>query len=190
MNINPDILEHETRYCENCPLKQNVYVVGLGDSESPILVVGSQPGQLESEIGVAFTGPSGVLVREILGSLGLYEDELYYTNVLKRQGSQSKPTAGECFVCGSHLVHEIVRSQPKVILALGSIPLQFLTGRKFTLGKMHGLPFKVNRFGLEIVVVPTYSPGHIIRQGGIVSTIGNEWVSDLEDFTRTVRRTM
>jgi len=187
MRVDPKTIESEVQYCEHCPLRERNYVAGLGYTQAPVLVLGASPGEIEDTTGVAFTGPTGELVRELLASLGVHEDHLYYTNVIKRR-TKGKPSAEECHICGSHLAHEIVRNQPKVILALGSLPFQHLAGKSAPLHTMHGFALTLHKFGRDIILIPTYSPGYVTRQGGLTSTTGNEWMHDLEDFVRAVRK--
>lgn len=182
-------VESETRYCEGCPLKDFAYVVSDGYSDCPVMCVGTAPGRIEELSGIAFTGPSGEVLREILGDMGLF-DRVFYTNVLKRRavksdGTDRTPSREECWKCGSHLMHEIVRNRPRVILSLGATPLAFLTGNSsFSISQVHGLPIPVTRYGLTFKVIPSFAPSQMMRKGGLSSKLGNEWISDLEEFAR------
>lgn len=181
----------ESSYCDECPLKDRPYVAGYGYVWAPFFVVGSAPGEYESMSGVAFTGDQGLFVRDLLEDLGLNMDDVYFTNVVKRRptdGDQNrKPTDKECWKCGSHLVRELIRSQPRVVLALGSTPFRFLSSTHHPISTVRGLTIPVRRSGVTFRLVTSYDPSYVARKGGLLSAEGNEWIEDLQEFARLVR---
>lgn len=187
MEINVAAAE-EADTCEDCPLANAPYVIGLGHSDCPFMVVGTAPGAVEEVSGIAFSGKLGTLVRSLLEDMQLDGESLYFTNVLKRRPEENRmPTKRECWKCGSHLMHEIVRNRPRAVLALGAVAMDFLVGHKLSLPHHHGLPLPVRRYALDFKVVPTFDPGYVQRSGGLHGEIAHEWLLDLEEFARIVR---
>ena len=134
----------------------------------------------------SFVGPAGTMVREIMDCLSLSP---LYTNVLKRRPVGKNPSRSECFRCGLHLIEEMKRHNVVVILALGQTAFNFLNGQSnLSVNDIHGLPIPMNRFGMDLVVVGTHDPGNILRRGGLLNRIGEEWIQDLEEFAVHARK--
>ena len=72
--------------CQRCELSQgrtNV-VVGRGNPEADVLIIGEGPGQHEDETGLPFVGKSGQLLEKILAAVSLSTDtDVYIANVVK-----------------------------------------------------------------------------------------------------------
>jgi len=178
--------EDRSQICAGCPCAGSPYIPASGPADIRYFCVGCSPGQEEDVQRRPFVGPAGKVVREIMDSLSLSP---VYSNVLKRRPKGKKPSRSECFRCGLHLIEEMKRHNASVILALGQTAFDFINGQSnLSVNDVHGLPIPMNRFGMEILVVPTHDPGNILRRGGISSKVGNEWVSDLEDFKDVVIR--
>ena len=181
-----EAFEDKSEVCAGCPCKGSPYVPASGQADTRYFCVGGSPGQEEVSERRAFVGPAGKMVREIMDSLSLSP---LYTNVLKRRPIGKKPSRTECFRCGLHLIEEMKRHNVVVILALGQTAFNFLNGQSnLSVNDVHGLPIPMNRFGMDLVVVGTHDPGNILRRGGLSGKVGNEWVSDLEDFRDVVKR--
>lgn len=167
--------------CAGCPLAGNKFIPADGHSACACFVVGSAPGPGDEENGRAFTGKAGQVVRDIFEGFGLNP---FYTNVLKRRVDR-RPTREECWRCGLHLIEEMKRAKTEVVLAMGHVPFKFLYGiNDLALPQVHGLPMELERFGMEVTVIPTFDVGYVLRNGGVHSKVGDEWLSDIEEFVR------
>lgn len=81
-----DDLTAHCRGCQRCELSQNRtnVVVGRGNPQADVLIVGEGPGQHEDETGLPFVGRSGQLLEKILAAVDLNtEDDVYIANVVK-----------------------------------------------------------------------------------------------------------
>ncbi|MDY7014561.1 MAG: uracil-DNA glycosylase, partial [Cyanobacteriota bacterium] len=79
------LAEHCQR-CQRCDLcnSRTHAVVGRGNSNADILLIGEGPGQNEDEQGLPFVGKSGQLLEKILASVQLdTERDLYIANMVK-----------------------------------------------------------------------------------------------------------
>lgn len=176
--------------CRDCPLLGSTYVPGEGDTSGGVFIVGEAPGDEDRP----FVGRSGELLRNVL--LGVNLESVYLTNVVKRRptddnGEHRKPTRKECYMCGSHLVGEIVKYRPDFVLALGSVAAKFFASRTqsdYDLEIMHGLPRQCKVADVKFILVATYNPGHVARSGGLFSKIGDVWVEDMTEFATRVHR--
>lgn len=191
MRQDSSILE-ELEKCANCPLLGTPFVPGEGDPEADLMIVGEAPGQAEEAEGRPFVGKSGNLIRGMLDSLNVVDTSIYITNVVKRrpttkEGSNRRPSKNECYRCGCHLAKELVEVQPKYVITLGSVPLEFFAGIGTKITIQRGNVFARKVFDVDFVVMPTYHPSYVLRSGGVTSEVGNTWVSDLEDYIQLYR---
>lgn len=172
--------------CAGCPLIESRYVAPSGLADTRYFVVGGAPGETEEKLGTAFRGKAGQMVRDMMNAMGLAP---VFTNVLKRRPVGKKPTRHECFRCGMHLIEEMKRHRVHTVLALGQTPFEFLNGDgSLSVKDVHGLPIRMERFGIAFIVVPTFDPGYVLRNGGLDSRTGDQWLYDLEDYKQVVER--
>jgi DNA polymerase len=100
-------------------------VPGDGPLDANIMFVGEAPGYEEDRQGKPFVGPSGELLAEWLAAVGLSRDSVYVTNVLKyRPPNNRKPTPAERYAARPLLAAEIHMVLPRLVVLLGSTPLQ------------------------------------------------------------------
>ncbi|HAV92270.1 TPA: uracil-DNA glycosylase [candidate division WOR-3 bacterium] len=115
--LNEDI--HE---CRKCELYINVKnkVIGSGDSNSDIMLVGEAPGEEEDKRGIPFVGKAGEKLEEMLNFIGLTKESVYICNVLKcRPPHNADPTAEQESACREFLIRQIKIVKPKIIMTLG-----------------------------------------------------------------------
>lgn len=128
--------------CYRCELGNNRThaVIGRGNPEADILIIGEAPGQNEDEQGLPFVGKSGQLLEKILASVQLDpEKDIYIANIIKcRPPGNRKPTAKEIEACKPYLLEQIRLVNPKIILLTGATAFQGLTGDKRSITKVRG----------------------------------------------------
>ena len=113
-------LEQSCAACRNCGLveeRQRV-VVGRGNPEARLMLIGEAPGAEEDASGLPFVGRSGQLLSGLIAEAGLDEEQdLYICNVIKcRPPGNRKPTAQE-MKCRPKLEQRRV-NPPLVLLAV------------------------------------------------------------------------
>ena len=170
--------------CHDCPMGDRVRVRGTGAEPCRLMVVGTAPSTEEEFVGMPFEGKTSQVIKEAIFGLGL-SNQTYYTNILQRRpvslaGDNRRPTNQEMMICGRHLDSDIRRLKPDLILAVGSTPLNYLMGQKIPSIKLvHGLVLRVERFGMLLSVMPVFDPAYVARSGGLLSNLGETWVTDL-----------
>ena len=151
------------RVCANCKLceTRTQTVFGTGDPRSPLMVLGEAPGGDEDVKGLPFVGRSGKLLTDIIEKGMKYKREhVYIANVVKcRPPHNRNPEPEEIEACRSYLERQIEIINPKVILAVGLFPAQWMTGKKIAIGKLRGEVHEVN--GRKIIC--TYHPAYVLR---------------------------
>jgi uracil-DNA glycosylase family 4 len=172
--------------CGQCPFARGgvpfrpVFSEG---SERPIwIIVGESPGSLESSMLRPFVGPSGKLVNDALGKIGVSRNSLHITNSALCQpqpGSteDAKRKAREC--CAPRLKKELAKYPGRGILSLGAHASQGFIGDKFSITQMAGAYYQVDFDGTGTRdLIPTIHPAAILR-GGTGKGGGGSHTTDL-----------
>lgn len=130
-----------------------------------ILFVGEAPGYDEDRQGKPFVGKSGKLLAEsMMAGLGQTDYSVGITNVVRCRPPRNRPpNKTEMMSCGSRLVDEIKARQPRLIVALGNTPLEFLTGDSGILA-LAGKVLKTRRTDIEPHdVLACFHPAYVLR---------------------------
>ena len=158
-------LEQAVAVCTDCSLceTRTHSVPGEGPEKSDILFIGEGPGFHEDQQGRPFVGPSGKLLDDLLGLIGLSRPDVYIANVVKcRPPNNRDPLPEEIKACRKYLDRQIRLLDPKVIVTLGRFSLiRFLPQE--TISKVHGQP----RLWGHRYIFPMYHPAAALHQGNL-----------------------
>ncbi len=139
--------------------------------QPPVMLIGEAPGGQEEEQGRPFVGKAGKNLDAFLGAIDLHREDIYISNVVKvrptrisDQGrvSNRPPNREELALFTPFLLEEITRVAPGVIVTLGNVALQAVTGSKAVIGDMHGRITAVSIAGQTFRLFPLYHPASII----------------------------
>jgi uracil-DNA glycosylase len=135
-------LAQHCNQCHRCGLgdtRKNA-VVGRGNPQAKILIVGEGPGETEDEQGLPFVGRSGQLLDKILASVRLDpEKDIYICNVVNcRPPGNRTPTGEEIDACKPYLLEQLRLVNPRIILLTGATAVKSLTGDKRGITKIRG----------------------------------------------------
>lgn len=135
-------LAQHCNQCHRCGLgdSRTHAVVGRGNLQAPIMIIGEAPGQNEDETGLPFVGRSGQLLEKILASVKLDStDDVYICNIIKcRPPANRVPATTEVAACKPYLLEQIRLVDPKIILLTGATSVRSLTGDKRAMNKIRG----------------------------------------------------
>lgn len=149
--------------CTRCGLARtrNNVVPGMGVESPDVLVVGEGPGHDEDMQGLPFVGKAGVLLDRMLAAIGLdRKTNCYIANIVKcRPPENRNPMPDEQSACFSFLEAQIHILKPKMILCMGKIAIEKITGQSISINAQHGNFFEYN----GIPVMPTYHPSALLR---------------------------
>ncbi|MDP4094463.1 MAG: uracil-DNA glycosylase [Bacillota bacterium] len=148
-------------------------VVGGGNTESSLLLVGEAPGKDEVRLSKPFVGAAGKNLNEFLSIVGIERDSIYITNAIKYRLSKLNEKTGryinrpasrqEIEANRDYLLDEINILKPKIIITLGGVPLKSLIGDFSTvIGEHHGTLRKYSISDREYLLYPLYHPASII----------------------------
>jgi len=140
-------------------------VVGRGDPEAHLMLIGEAPGKQEALRGEPFVGAAGHMLDEMLKSVGLERDQIYITNILKdRPPDNRPPQKEEIMLYTPFLRRQIKIIQPRVIVTLERFAMDFILaefdmpeeGKNIT--ELHGKPLAATASYGPIVVLPLFHP--------------------------------
>jgi DNA polymerase len=134
--------------CTACSLFERATqtVFGEGAPDAEVMIVGEQPGDHEDRAGRPFVGPSGRLLDEALGRVGIDREHVYVTNAVKhfkwvsrgKRRIHQAPSAGEVSACGQWLSRELEIVNPRLVVALGSTAGRALFGSGYRVTRQRG----------------------------------------------------
>ena len=148
---------------ENCNLKDNSkkLIMGDGDINSPIMLIGEAPGGLEDNTGHSFQGEIGSLLKKMLTAIDIEMGKVYSTYSINfRTPEDRKPTSREIKRYSTFLKEHISIINPKIIVLMGSTAMEAVTNlnSKISLerGKWKEIILKNKTFPLMITLSPSY----------------------------------
>ena len=151
---------------ENCNLKDNSknLVMGDGDINSPIMLIGEAPNEDEDESGSTFQGEVGSLLNKMLLAIEIKREKVYSTYSINfRPPEDRKPNAQEIKRYSVFLKEHISIINPKIIILMGGTAMEAVTGLNTRIsnerGKWKEIILKNKTFPLMI----TFSPSYLIR---------------------------
>jgi uracil-DNA glycosylase len=156
-------LQAVVQRCRRCrPLRDRCRAVsGEGNPQARIMIVGEAPGQEEDREGRPFVGPAGQLLTKMLQAIQLDRRDVFITNRLKcRPPDNRKPEPEELQACFPFLQEQIRLIQPLLLVALGTIAAQGLTGLDRGISALRGKSY----FFQDILCIPTYHPAFLLRR--------------------------
>lgn len=156
-------LQNELEKCKKCSLylSRIKVVIGRGNKNADILLIGEGPGAEEDITGEAFVGAAGKLLDNILCATGFEENDVYIANIVKcRPPGNRIPSFQEAEACFSFLRNQAFLVKPKIIVCLGSTAAKYI---------FKDMSLKITAIRGKIKVksgfhyMPTYHPAALFR---------------------------
>jgi DNA polymerase len=156
---------------DGCPLAATAtnLVFADGNPESGLMLVGEGPGAEEDRAGLPFVGPSGQFLDRMLASIGLDRTRYYITNLIPwRPPGNRNPTDAEVVVCLPFLLRHIALVRPRLLVLLGNLAVQSVTGSRTGITRVRGRWQDVAIPGLPAPVraLPMLHPAYLLRNPG------------------------
>jgi len=174
------MLEELVASCTRCELSKTrtKTVFSRGNPKAALCIVGEAPGADEDAQGLPFVGRAGQLLDKMIGAMGLSPDQdVYVCNILKcRPPGNRRPTPDETTTCIPYLHEQLANVAPKVIVAMGNTSAQALLDTKLGITKLRG-QWKLYRG--KTLVMPTYHPSYLLREGPLQKVAKQEAWDDL-----------
>lgn len=169
-------------------------VLGRGNLNSPIVLVGEAPGRKEVEFNEPFVGQAGKHLDEFLQVLELDKEDIYITNSVKYRPtklnpktgrlSNRTPTAKEIESFRSFLLEEIDIIKPKIIVTLGNTSLKSLFEKDVKIGDVHGKLISVEIYDNKYNLFPLYHPAAVIYNRSLKEV----YLNDLQNLKKELNK--
>jgi DNA polymerase len=166
-NINQSIVQ-----CKNCNLANGCTqkVLGVGNRQADLMIIGEGPGQEEDIKGEPFVGRSGALLDKILLSIGIARSQIFITNIVKcRPPNNRDPHKDEIKACDAFLSAQIKQIAPKVILSVGRISAHSLLKTNEPVSNLITQSHQLTELNIPIKV--TYHPAYLLRNPSAKSVV-------------------
>src|SRR3954469_20980200 len=142
------LLREAAQACHGCDLYRDATqgVMGSGDADAAVMLLGEQPGDREDIAGEPFVGPAGKLLDRALADAGIAPEDTYVTNAVKhfrfeRRGKQrihKSPSRGQVLACAPWLSAEFEAVRPRGVVILGGTAGKAVYGSSFRVGEQRG----------------------------------------------------
>lgn len=158
-------LEDEASSCTRCALHEarTQVVLGSGDPDAQLVLVGDAPGRHEDLTGEPFAGAVGNLVDNLLLDNGLSRGDVYLTTLVKcRPPGGRDPSQAEIDTCSPFLRAQLGQVRPCVVVAFGQQVTELLLGREVPIHRLAGYQLDVG----GVTVIPTHDPQTALQGNG------------------------
>ena len=145
--------------CGLCKGRTNV-VIGVGNPQSKIMLIGEGPGRDEDIQGYPFVGAAGQLLDKMLAAISLDRTKVYIANIVKCRPPQNRdPQPAESEACMPWLREQFRLLKPKIVVCLGRIAAQRMIRKDFSVTKEHGQLYEKG----GILFMGTFHPAALLR---------------------------
>ncbi|MGE5298902.1 MAG: uracil-DNA glycosylase family protein [Acidobacteriota bacterium] len=163
--------------CPELAAQATQLVMGDGNPDADIVLIGEAPGKKEDEQGVPFVGAAGKFLNEMLASAGMNREDVYITNIVKyRPPNNRDPLPEEKKAFWPYLLEQLQIIEPKIVVTLGRHSMEYFLPGQY-ISKIHGQPKRIQLGDHEIVIVPLYHPAAALYNGSMRQTL-------IDDFMR------
>ena len=150
--------------CEFCNTDSDLttsLVVGKGNPESELMLIGEAPGSKEELLKVPFIGRSGKVIKKLFESIGIdFEEDIYICNVMKcRPPNNRRPTNLEIEESLPWLMEQIRLVDPSLIILAGTTAVQAVLNLKTAISTIRG----EWQLWEGRLVMPIFHPSYLLR---------------------------
>ena len=162
-------LRHAVMNFDECDLKKGAKntVFADGVDSAKIMLLGEAPGATEDEKSIPFCGESGILLDEMLASIGLSrKTNVYITNtVFWRPPANRAPTKEEISICKPFVEKHISLVNPSVIILVGGVAAKSLLGDHVQISKVRKEYYHYKNPYLRVPIIATaiFHPAYLLR---------------------------
>ena len=159
-------LKRKINSIDDCNLKDNAknLILGDGNIDSPIMLIGETPGDLEDNSGYSFQGNVGELLKKMLLAINVKKEKIYTAYSINfRPPDDRKPTSKEIKRYSIFIKEHITIIDPKIIILMGSTAMEAVTGinDKISLERGNWKEIILNNRTYPLII--SFSPSYLIR---------------------------
>ena len=168
-------LHQQVAACQRCDLAHTRHqvVVGRGNENARLLIIGEAPGEQEDRQGLPFVGKAGQLLENMLAAAGISSaQDAYICNVIKcRPPGNRNPTPHEIARCQPYLRWQIDTIQPDLIVALGRFAAHTLLNSQAPISALRNQLHQA--YGRPLLV--TFHPAYLLRSPAEKAKAWQDW---------------
>lgn len=166
----------DEKVCEELASQATQLVMGDGNPNADIVLIGEAPGKNEDEQGLPFVGAAGKFLNEMLEAAGMKRRDVYITNIVKyRPPNNRDPLPEEKKAFWPYLLRQLEIINPKVVITLGRHSGGYFIP-DLHISKDHGHPRKVKYHDQEFLVIPLYHPAAALYNGSMRSVLVDDFL--------------
>ena len=151
-------------------------VMGAGNPNANIVLIGEAPGKNEDEQGLPFVGAAGKFLNEMLASAGMNREDVYITNIVKyRPPNNRDPLPEEKKAFWPYLLEQLQIIEPKIVVTLGRHSMEYFLPGQY-ISKIQGPPECIQFGDHKIVIVPLYHPAAALYNGSMRQTLIDDFM--------------
>jgi len=159
-------LKKQINSIENCNLKDNSQnlVLGDGNINSSIMLIGEAPGIEEDKSSTTFKGEVGELLNKMLLAIGIKRQNIYCSYAINfRPPEDRKPTTQEIKRYSVFLKEHISIINPKIVILMGSSAMEAVTGINSKISSERGKWKEIILKNKTYPVMISFNPSYLIR---------------------------
>ena len=159
-------LKNQINSIENCNLKDNSQnlILGDGNINSPVMLIGEAPGLDDDGTGTTFNGEIGTLLNKMLVAININRPNIYCSYAVNfRPPQDRKPTSQEIKRYSVFLKNHISIIDPRIIILMGSTAMESLTGINSKISSKRGKWKEVILNNKTYPLIITFNPSYLIR---------------------------
>ena len=159
-------LKKQINSIENCNLKDNSQnlILGDGNINSSIMLIGEAPGAEEDKTHITFKGEVGELLNKMLLAIEIKRQNIYCSYAVNfRPPEDRKPTSQEIKRYSVFLKEHISIINPKIIILMGSSAMEAVTGINSKISSERGKWKEVILRNKTYPLIISFSPSYLIR---------------------------
>ena len=159
-------LKKKLNSIQNCKLRENAknLILGDGNINSKIMIIGETPGLEEEEKGKTFLGEVGSLLKKMLKAINIKKENVYSSYAINfRTPEDRKPTSQEIKKYSVFLKEHITIIDPKIIILFGSTAMEAFTSSKLKISDERGKWKEIILKNKTYPFIVTFNPSYLIR---------------------------
>jgi DNA polymerase len=159
-------LKKQINSIENCNLKDNSQnlILGDGNINSSIMLIGEAPGAEEDKTSTTFKGEVGELLNKMLLAIEIKRQNIYCCYAINfRTPEDRKPTTQEIRRYSVFLKEHISIIDPKIIILMGSSAMEAVTGINSKISSERGKWKETILKNKSYPLIISYNPSYLMR---------------------------
>ena len=159
-------LRNKLNSIEDCVLKQNSknLILGDGNLNSSIMLIGEAPGPEEDTSGKSFKGETGDLLDKMLGAINIQRQNIYLSYAINfRPPEDRKPTSQEIKRYSRYVKEHISIIDPKIVILMGSTAMEAVTSITNKISSERGNWKEIIIENKTYPLIITFNPSYLIR---------------------------